>query len=147
MSKQYSKSELEKKAKVYLFQNKDVRKVFYTTDGQPFLMENRADIHAKATKLDVFGFDNPNEQSETTDEINIDSSAPVLIGAIQVVSNVEKLKLFLSQEKAKTKPRVTVTDVLEKRIAELEGGSDDLGSEAEDLSGLEGNKENQETPE
>lgn len=147
MSKQYSKSELEKKSVEYFSQNKEVKEIFYTTDGQPFLMENRADIHAKTSKLDVFVFKNLNEQSESNDEINIDSSAPVLIGAIQLYSDVEKLKLFLSKENEKAKPRTTVVAALEKRIAELNTDSDDLESEDEGQESSEDKNENQDNPE
>ena len=110
-------------------------------------MENRADIHAKTSKLDVFVFKNLNEQSESNDEINIDSSAPVLIGAIQLYSDVEKLKLFLSKENEKAKPRTTVVAALEKRIAELNTDSDDLGSEDEGQEGSKDKNENQDNPE
>ena len=147
MSKQYSKSELEKKSKEYFTQNKEVKEIFYTTDGQPFLMENRADIHAKASKLDVFGFKNPNEkQSIENDSEVLASNATTAIGMIKQEVSVEALKALLSIENS-GKKRVSVIDAIEKRIAELNTDSDDLGTEDEGQEGLEDKNENQDNPE
>lgn len=68
MQKKYSKSELEKQANAYFSENGDLSQVFCTTDGQIFLEENRADLHAKSEeKMAVFAFQNPKgEEVEKT---------------------------------------------------------------------------------
>ncbi|RLZ08595.1 hypothetical protein [Faecalibacter macacae] len=139
MQKKYSKSELEKQANVYFSENEDVAKVFCTTDGQIFLEENRADLHAKSEeKMAVFAFQNPRANEEVVEaetEISLKESAGYLIGAFQLVTDVELLKKFLAEEQ-EGKKRKTVLEVLESRIAELategiEGTEDVEGSEDE----------------
>ena len=147
MSKQYSKSELEKKSVEYFSQNKEVKEIFYTTDGQPFLMENRADIHAKTSKLDVFVFKNPNEKESIKNDSEIlANNVTTTIGLINQEVSIEALKALLSIETS-VKKRVTVIAALEKRIAELNTDSDDLGSEDEGQEGSKDKNENQDNPE
>jgi len=54
-------------------------------------------------------------------DINISEAVSKVLPQIKVFEDVEKLKLYLTQEKASDKPRETVVKAIEARIANLVG--------------------------
>ena len=121
MEKTYNEKELKEKADQVFAEFPDAKKVFATLDGNVFLMENRARLHA-GNKGRVIPFDRPIE--ETKKELKANDStkettskppkAEEQIAAIKAATTLDELKAFEADS------RVTVKAALEARLKELQ---------------------------
>ena len=98
-------------AKTFFEKNKDVEKVYITTDGFVFINKNAADLHANTSdkKLSVKKFENT---TVSVDEPK--KTAEERIAAIEEAETIEAVEALLKGEKAKT-----VKEAGAKKIAEL----------------------------
>lgn len=96
MKNTYSKEELQAKANEVFSSFENAKKVYATLDGNVFIEENRARLHA-GTKGTIVPFDRPIDQD--SDDIKL--SAPERIKLIQEVTSLEALEAF-KNETAKT---------------------------------------------
>lgn len=115
--KVYKKSELEELAKETFKKYPKARKVFATVDGNIFLDENRADLHA-GKKGTVIPLDNPTsiEEKEAEKDEKISDAQPKAveqIASINAAVSLEALEIF------KEDKRATVVKALEAKTAEL----------------------------
>ncbi len=114
MSKVYSEKELKEIANGTFAEFPNAKKAYATTDGNVFLEENRARLHAGA-KGTVVPFDRPIETEETgkADAPAKPAKAEDQIKAIGEATTLEEL------EKFKSDTRATVVKALEAKTAEL----------------------------
>lgn len=118
MKKTYSESELkENQVKAAFKQYPDAKKVFATTDGNVFLNENRANLHAGA-KGTVFTFEKAAKQ-DTNKQLN----ATDTISAIDACETLEALKAFEGDE------RKTVIEAYNKKREALAEALKVVGAE------------------
>jgi len=98
-------------AKTFFDKNKDVEKVYITSDGFVFINKNAADLHANTSdkKLSVKKFENT---TVSVDEPK--KTAEERIAAIEEAETIEAVEALLKGEKAKT-----VKEAGAKKIAEL----------------------------
>lgn len=124
MKKTYSESELkENQVKAAFKQYPDAKKVFATLDGNVFLNENRANLHAGA-KGTVLTFDSTvkvdkKEKQETPKAL----SATETIAAIDACETLEALKAFEGDE------RKTVIEAYNKKSEALAEALKVVGAE------------------
>lgn len=111
MKKTYSEEELKESANSVFEQYPNATKVFATVDGNIFLDENRANIHAGA-KGRVLPFDKPLVKEEKADATKNPSAADQ-IKAISEVTKLEDLEPF------KADSRATVVKAVQDKTAEL----------------------------
>lgn len=117
MKKEYSKSELETLAKATVFKNFPNAKVaFATIDGQFFLEENRANLHAKA-KGKVFTIENENENPIQLDKKK-KLTADELIAEAKSFQSINEVETAQAIE-LDGKKRKTVLEAYSNRINEL----------------------------
>lgn len=117
MKKTYSKAELEKKAQAVFKDYPKANKVFATTDGQFFLDENRANLHAGA-KGKVIEISNDGTDEDNADNSNKPKSAEALINEAKTIETIEAVEAAKEVE-AKGKNRSTVIAAYDARIEEL----------------------------
>lgn len=93
MKKTYTEAELKEKANKVFADFPNALKVFATLDGNVFLQENRAKLHAQKSR--VLTFDRPIENAVAT-ESNAPKSktAAELIEELKAVNDLEGLKPF-----------------------------------------------------
>lgn len=120
MKKTYSESELkENQVKDAFKQYPDAKKVFATTDGNVFLEENRANLHAGA-KGTVFTFEKvESAEQETTKKL----TAAEIIAGIEACETLEALKAFEGDE------RKTVIEAYNKKSEALAEALKVVGAE------------------
>lgn len=113
-----NKEQLQEEANKVFDQFPNAKRVFATADGNVFLQENRANLHA-GKKGSVYPFDRPIEKKEDN-EVNTEKPAKAKlpkaddqIKAIFEAKTLEELEAFKSDE------RVTVKGALEAKIEEL----------------------------
>lgn len=122
MAKVYTKSELEALVKKTFKEFPDAKKAYATVDGNVFLLENRAYLHA-GKKGTVFTFDNAVSQEEKQAEnedkkaVDVQPKAVEQIAAINLATTLDDLEIFKSDERA------TVVKALEAKTAELTANS------------------------
>ncbi|MFY0714124.1 hypothetical protein J1D01_10635 [Seonamhaeicola sp. NFXS20] len=116
MKKTYSKAELEKKAQAVFKNYPKAKKVFATTDGQFFLDQNRANLHAGA-KGKVIEINDVIEE-ETEDTSIKPKSAEALINEAKSIETIEAVEAAKEVE-TKGKNRSTVIAAYDARIDEL----------------------------
>jgi hypothetical protein len=130
MKKTYSESELKgNQVKAAFEQYPDAKKVFATTDGNVFLSENRANLHAGA-KGTVFTFEKV-EKVEKAAKAEItakqESTKPLnatdTIAAIDACKTLEDLKAFEGDE------RKTVLEAYNKKSEALAEALKVVGAE------------------
>lgn len=104
-------------------ENKDVNVLYKTADGQVFIRENRAKLHANSlpngkqkvveVKIDIKDIDvNQPEELDLT-------SADDIIDWAEQSDSPDSLQEYLKAENERKKPRVTVVEALENRLEEL----------------------------
>ncbi|WP_166964611.1 hypothetical protein [Yeosuana marina] len=115
MKKTYSKAELEKKAQDVFKDYPKADKVFATTDGQFFLDENRANLHAgaKGKVIEI-----ANEDTSESNDTNKPKNAEALITEAKTIETIDLVESAKDIE-AKGKNRSTVIAAYDARIAEL----------------------------
>jgi hypothetical protein len=111
MKKAYSEDELKELANSVFEQYPSATKVFATVDGNVFLEENRANIHAGA-KGRVLPFNKPLVKEEKADK----KKTPLADDQIKAIAEVTKLE---DLEVFKTDGRATVVKALQDKTAEL----------------------------
>ena len=112
MKTTYSKKELAEKAADFFKENPEVSEVFATTDGNIFLLKNRAELHAGPKgSVHLFTPDVPQEKTASTSST---PNAEATIALIEKVTTLEELADFEKDEKRKT-----VLAAIEKRKGEL----------------------------
>lgn len=119
--KVYSKSELKDKAKDTFKNFPKAKKVFITTDGQCFLEENRANIHAKPNKLEVVPF-SKTDFIEVEDAKTVTASKGKTVEDIKAeIKEVEDVKVLEEMLEAEQngKNRTTAIEAIQERIKEL----------------------------
>lgn len=112
MKKTYTEDELKALTNEVFEQYPKANKAFATVDGNVFIEENRANIHAGA-KGRVFPFDRPLAKVEKASDTPKAPSAADQIKAIGEVVNLEGLEAF------KMDTRATVVKAVEDKTAEL----------------------------
>lgn len=118
MKKTYSKAELEKKAQGVFKDYPKANKVFATTDGQFFLDENRANLHAGAKgKVIEIANDGGSEDKTSKDGVK-PKSAEALITEAATIETIDLVEVAKEVE-AKGKNRSTVIAAYDARIDEL----------------------------
>lgn len=100
--------------------NKNLKEYWETSDGTPFYTENMAKNHAS-------GLEDKNvkhvERSESESESDSKQKSAADILALVPDMDLETAKEYLEADKALDKPRKSVVEALEARIAELEKGA------------------------
>ena len=128
MAKTFSKSELATKAKKEVFKNYPTAKVaFMTTDGNGFLQENRANLHAKSYKGgEYFEIENENvvQEKKSTDTLKGSATQVKKLSADDLIEAAPTLDLEATQkaleiENNRKRSRSTVVAAYEARIEEL----------------------------
>ena len=115
--KRYSKVELQEAAKPH-FEKLKVNKLYATTDGQFFLLENRANLHAKSS-LTVYKLENEEQaapQGENTTEKQ--PTVKELLEQLERIDDLETLNDMLLTEIA-GQNRSTAVKSIEAKIAHL----------------------------
>lgn len=120
MKKTYSKAELEKKAQDHFKEYPKADKLFATTDGQFFLDENRANLHAGA-KGKVIEIENEGV-SEDKSDTKKPQSADALIEASKSIETIEAVEAAIVTE-TEGKNRTTVLAAYDARIEELKNAN------------------------
>lgn len=120
--KQLSKEEIEKKVAETFKGFPHTKKLYATLDGNVFIEENRAKLHA-TIKGTVLEFDRPIEASEENEPIKM--SAQEVIKLILEAQTLEDLAKYATDE------RKTVKAAFEKRSEELEADVDQDDEEVE----------------
>ncbi|AOR29545.1 hypothetical protein FORMB_25280 [Formosa sp. Hel1_33_131] len=115
MKKSYSKTELTEQSKAVFKNYPTAKVVFGTTDGQFFLNESHANIHATAEGK-VFKIENENIPSEGTK--NKPANAADLIAVAATLETVEAVDAAKALE-LEGKNRATVLAAYDARIEEL----------------------------
>jgi hypothetical protein len=110
MKKTYSESELKGIAQEVFKQYPTSNTVFATVDGNVFLEQNRAEIHA-GKKGRVIPFDRPIKKEEAKEA---STKADDIIKAIAEVTTIEELEAY------KADTRKTVIKAVEDKTAEFE---------------------------
>ena len=110
MKNTFSKEDLEKKAKAFLEKNTEVKSVYATSDGNVFLSENRARVHAGKGNVHTFKSENEKETNLNDPEA---LNAKDTISAIKLSETVEALAPFATDE------RKSVIEAYNKKLAEL----------------------------
>lgn len=120
MKKNFTHKELQQKAEVLFKENPQAPKAFVTEDGQPFLMENRAQIHAKNKKIKYFTFDNnvSTTAEQTTDEELTKPNQKETVKLVKAATTLDELKKLKEGE-----TRVTVLAEIAKMEKKLQEGS------------------------
>ncbi|MBU2923053.1 hypothetical protein KO504_17015 [Winogradskyella psychrotolerans] len=122
MSKILSKSQLQEKADKLFKDYPEATEGFVTNDGNAFLDQNRADLHAKSNdKLKVITFENEGLGEATPETEKVDpikpASADQLIELAKTATiDVATINLDIEKE---GKARKTVIAAFEARIEEL----------------------------
>ncbi|MFD2566081.1 hypothetical protein [Pseudotenacibaculum haliotis] len=112
--KTYSKTQLEELAKEKFKQYPKADALYATSNGQFFLMENRAQLYAKGKNLSVVKIDNPGTASQDLPEGN----AKDVIKAVESIEDPKTLEAWLKSEQDGD-DRKTVKAAIEERINEL----------------------------
>lgn len=103
-----NKEELKEKANELFAKNPDLKKAFATTDGNVFISENRAKLHAG--KGNVIVFENSlNDEGPQKETLNVKET----IALINQAASLEDLVVFETDE------RKGVKEALEKKTTEL----------------------------
>lgn len=118
MKKTYSKADLEKKAQGVFKDYPKADKVFATTDGQFFLDENRANLHAGAKGKVIEIANEGTSEGESTKDTIKPKSAEDLITEAKAIETIDLVEVAKEIE-AKGKNRTTVIAAYDARIAEL----------------------------
>ncbi len=122
--KRYSKTQLKEQATEVFEQYPNTEALYATSDGQFFLKQNRADLHANENKLSVMTIEKDWKTDSAKDETEKKPAHPVSVKVLQAkvkdTSDVEELKRWLKEEQALEHPRKTAFACLEERIKELE---------------------------
>lgn len=123
MKKEFSKEELQENANKVFEQFPNAKKVYATLDGNTFLDENRARLHAGKGMVVPFEKPVPTPAEQTTKP----KTAPELIEEINLLENVEAL-----EDLALNENRKTVLEAISKRKALLESQpKDNAGNQPE----------------
>ncbi|QQV91579.1 hypothetical protein Peternella1_43 [Winogradskyella phage Peternella_1] len=118
MSKILGKSQLQEKADKLFKDYPDAKEGFVTNDGNAFLDQNRADLHAKTSdKLKVITFENETFGAATSEKTIKPASADQLI-ELAKTATAEDAQIQLDIEN-EGKQRKTVIAAFEARITEL----------------------------
>ena len=130
--KQYSKTQLKEKAKEVFNAYPDAKTLHATSDGQFFLEQNRAQLHADENKLQVVEIEKDwdasagSAQGTSTGSVTSDDegehhiSVEELHERVKACTDTAELKKLLQEEQKTEKPRKTAVSCLEKRLKELE---------------------------
>jgi hypothetical protein len=110
MKNTFSKEELEKKALAFFDKNTEVKSVYATSDGNVFLNENRAKMHAG--KGNVYTFKSEDTSEDNSKEVKTLNTKDT-ISAIKLAETVEALAPFAIDE------RKSVTEAYIKRLEQL----------------------------
>jgi hypothetical protein len=113
--KRYSREELSAMAGEY-FKRLNVSKLYATTDGQFFILQNRAQLHAGST-LTVYELENENPQNLRPEGKKV-QTVKELTQAVQEITDVEVLRALLLEEVSGTN-RASAVKVIEERIAKV----------------------------
>jgi hypothetical protein len=117
--KTYSKSELAKKAVDVFKTYPTAEKIFASNDGQFFLEENRAALHAKSLKKgQYFEIENEGEASADNSKDSKSKSAEDLIADAKDIETTEAVEAAIVLE-TEGKNRKTVLAAYDARIQEL----------------------------
>jgi len=118
MAKIYSKAELQEKSKAIFNENKSIKKLYATNDGQFFYKQNPALLHASSSKLNVYEIEK-GEQA-VLNKLSKDYSATTAIAWIfNKIDSVEAVKEFIEGD-----ARKTVIEAAKERIEDLEETKD-----------------------
>ncbi|CDF80573.1 hypothetical protein BN863_28610 [Formosa agariphila KMM 3901] len=117
MKKTYSKADLQKKAQGVFKSYPDADKLFATTDGQFFLDQNRANLHAGA-KGKVIEVENDAVLESTETKTGKTLKAEDLIANAKDIETIEAVEAAIVQE-TEGKNRTTVLAAYDARIDEL----------------------------
>lgn len=134
MKKSYTKAELATKAKAVFKNNTKAKAVFATTDGNIFLSQNRADLHAGADGK-VFEIENENapekpkaeKSTQKGNKVSPAKAAKALVIKIGTLATVEEVKAVTERATAKT-----VKAAAKARIEELNAASNAGASSQEE---------------
>jgi len=142
--KKYSKTQLKEKAKDIFKSYPDATTLHATSDGQFFLEQNRAQLHADENELQVIeiekNWDTSTGSAQGTSASSVQGtstgsatssvtgdaedehhiSVEELQEKVKACTDVAALKKWLQQEQKAEKPRKTAVACLEKRLKELE---------------------------
>ena len=120
--KSYSKEDLEKQAQKVFNKYPSTEVLYATTDGQFFLQENRAQLHASNKSLGlpkIITRDLNNiEVAEVTEEKGL--SVKELKTLVKATNDNATLEKMLEKENNTEAPRKTAIEAIEARIVELE---------------------------
>lgn len=117
MKKTYTEAELKEKAKEVFAQFPKANKVFATVDGNVFLQENYANMHAGA-KGRVLPFDRPIDPEKAT----ATTKTPTADDQIKAIGEITTLEAL---EPYKADTRKTVIKAVEDKTAELTAAKGD----------------------
>ncbi|MRG45503.1 hypothetical protein GFS24_10275 [Chitinophaga sp. SYP-B3965] len=113
--KRYSKEELSSMAGEH-FIRLGVSKLYATTDGQFFILENRAQLHA-GSSLTVYKLEDPGNQAPASED-----KKPLTLKELSIrvadLLDMEQLQILLHEEVAGTN-RSGAVKIIEDRIAKL----------------------------
>lgn len=110
MKKTYKKAELKEKAEEVFKNYPSAKKAFATTDGNVFLMKNRADIHA-GKDGQVFDFENENVKAETPAETVAKGNKDVSVPAANQNDDAAKAAKTAKMQQAKTNAKALVNTI------------------------------------
>lgn len=119
--KTYSLEELQKMARIY-FDRYQVKKMFATADGQFFLLQNRADLHAR-NNLKVYPIENEDAPAEALKRVMDSLSVKDLTAKLQTIDNLSQVQDLLFDEVAGAN-RKTAVAVIEARCREIAESQD-----------------------
>lgn len=110
MKKAYNKTELEAFAKKVFKNNPTAKKAFATSDGNVFLMQNRAKLHAGA-KGTVLTFVNDTIQVEATAKTDAKGNTDIAKAAANKLDDTAKAEKAKKMQKAKAAAKALVTKI------------------------------------
>lgn len=113
MKKEFSLEELEVKAQEVLKSFPQADKVFATLDGNVFVREDRARLHAG--KGNVYPFERKGEATQAPAE----PTAKLGLTAKEVIEAIAKAESLEALEIHKGDPRKSVVEAFEKKLNEL----------------------------
>jgi hypothetical protein len=118
-------------AKAFFEQNKNVEKVYITTDGYVFVNKNAVDLHKQTAgkKLSVKTFDNTFIATSTEPKKTVEER----IASINEAETVEAVEALLKGEKAKTVKEAGVAKIAELKTL-AQSGQDTPETRGDDVT-------------